>query len=616
MHADRSPRLRPNFSLKPNLQRMKPAFILFLLLSLSALSFANNYATPGTGVRWNLDNLVANAGGDVTFDAGAYNVNDTVFISLNDTLYITSDALVKFAVNSYLDVNGTLIVNPPTGVTFTAQNIAGGYYGMRIDSSNTTVLRKLTIEYAVSLRLNDCRILIDSCVFQYNSPTTTFGNGAIALFRASPVITNCRFLNNQRAAIQGGANINNAPKIINCLFQGNNTLNTNVPQINLGATSDGTDTVRIIGNQILRASTNSGGIGFLPIGNVYAVISHNVIKNNRYGLTFNGGANINALISYNQVDSNNTQGDPNLGGSGISFTGGTAASQQNSIVTGNLFRWNLWGITIQGRSKPNLGNLSNGDTSDDGKNRFIDNTNNTTPHIDLYNNTVDPIYAQNNYWGTNDVSVAETKIFHQPDNALLGLVNYQTILLPVRLSLFTAFRRNGLVLLNWQTAVESGTDRFTVERGYEAGQFLPIGTVNARDGMLPAQTYAFTDSNLLSGRTALYRLKMQDAGGKFSYSSVITVRGEALKGDQVRLYPTLSTGAEPWHLEIMSTKKQLISLQFFDGSGKKLVQAALPVADGMNYITYPPPVGLPWGRLYIMIKAEGFARSFPVFRRF
>ncbi|MBA2760805.1 MAG: hypothetical protein H0U39_02375, partial [Segetibacter sp.] len=78
------------------------------------------------------------------------------------------------------------------------------------------------------------------------------------------------------AAIQGGANIANAPRIIGNLFQGNNTLNLNVPQINLGAT--GNDTVRIMNNQMLRASSNSGGIGFLPLGNANVIITGNVIK--------------------------------------------------------------------------------------------------------------------------------------------------------------------------------------------------------------------------------------------------------------------------------------------------------------------------------------------------
>ena len=595
---------------------MKPLCCTVIFFFVCSVIFANNYHTPGTGVNWNLNDLVANSGGDVTFSDGSYNVNDTVFISLNDALSIKADAVVKFAVNTYLDVNGTLVINPPTGVTFTAQNQAGGYYGVRIDSSNTTVLRKLTFEYAVSLRVSDCNILIDSCIFRYNSPTTLFGNGAVALFRASPVITNCQFVNNQRAAIQGGANINNAPKIINCLFQGNNTLNTNVPQINLGATSDGTDTVKILNNQILRASANSGGIGFLPIGNVYALISGNVIKNNRYGITFNGGSNINALVNYNQIDSNNTQNDPNLGGSGISFSGGTATSQQNSIVTGNLLRWNLWGITIQGRSKPDLGNLTNTDTSDDGKNRFIDNTNASTPNIDLYNNTVDQIFAQNNYWGTNDVNIVETKIFHQPDNRSLGPVNYLNILLPVKLASFAASLRNGVILLSWETAAESG-GLFTVERSFNNGLFDAIGTIAARGGQGLSPVYKFTDGNInLAGRPVLYRLKMVDADGRITYSPVITVRETGgLKAGLVKLYPTTTTGNEPWHLEISSAKSQTITIQLLDVTGRQLVNTGKTLAGGMNYFLCQPPAGLPSGQFYFIIKAEGFVQSVPVFKR-
>ncbi|MBE7169774.1 MAG: hypothetical protein INR73_04245 [Williamsia sp.] len=595
---------------------MKQVYLIGLFLLHFFVVAANNYATPGTGVKWDLDALVANAGGDVTFAAGVYNVNDTVFVSLNDTLFMATNAVVKFAANTYLDVNGTLIINPPTGVTFTAQDPASGFYGMRIDSSNTTVLRKLTFEYAVSLRLSDCSIPIDSCIFRYNSPTTTFGNGAIALFRSNPVITNCQFLNNQRAAIQGGANVNNAPKIVNCLFQGNNTLNTNVPQINLGATSEGTDTVKIIGNRILRASTNSGGIGFLPIGNVYALITGNVIRNNRYGITLNGGANINAMISYNQIDSNNTQNDPNLGGSGISFTGGTATSQQNTIVTGNLIRWNLWGITIQGRAKPDLGNLSNADTSDDGKNRFIDNTNATTPNIDLYNNTADPIFAQNNYWGTNDVGIVETKIFHQPDNRALGFVNYLNILLPLRLASFAAASRNGVVVLSWETSQERDTRLFQVERN-EHGQFLPIGTVAARGGSSASQIYGFTDSSrTLTDQPVLYRLKIQDADGAFSYSPVMTIRdGKGIKTGIVKLYPTLSAAGEPWHLEVRSAKPQTMQILVADATGRQLIQVSKSLAEGMNYITYQPPAALPVGMLYISFKGEGIAQSVSLFRR-
>lgn len=398
-----------------------------LLFSLFIIPNAfGGYNTPGTGVRWNLDNLVSNSGGVVTFAGGVYTINDTVKISKNDTLYITTNATVKFALNKSLAATGVLFIDPPTGVLFTALDTNNRFTCVRIDSNSSTVIRNLTLEYASGgLRIADGSPLIDSCIFRYNNTVTTFQNGTIALFRSNAIIQNCLFMNNSRACIQGGTNIANAPKIYNNVMIGNNLTNTNVPQINLGAT--GTDTCRIIGNQILRASTNSGGVGFSPIGNVFAVVSHNKIINNRYGVTFNGGANINAMVSYNQIDSNNTQNNPNLGGSGIAFSGGSAGSHQNVIVTGNLIRWNLWGITIQQRAKPNIGNVTNADTSDNGKNSFIGNNNGNTPLIDLFNNTIDSIYAQNNYWNTTNIDTAGKRIFDKTDNDTLGIVIYNPI---------------------------------------------------------------------------------------------------------------------------------------------------------------------------------------------
>ncbi|MBN8568643.1 MAG: T9SS type A sorting domain-containing protein, partial [Ignavibacteria bacterium] len=148
--------------------------------------------------------------------------------------------------------------------------------------------------------------------------------------------------------------------------------------------------------------------------------------NNRYGINVQGGNSIKmVLLSYNQLDSNNIQNNPSLGGSGIACSGGTAVSQPNTIITGNLIRWNLWGITIQNRHKPNVGNITNADTTDDGKNVFVNNTNGTTPFIDLYDNSIDSIFAQNNYWNTSNIDSVALKIFDNTDNASLGVV-YRT----------------------------------------------------------------------------------------------------------------------------------------------------------------------------------------------
>jgi len=593
-------------------------FSLSLLISLTSLA---NYNTPGTGVKWSLDDLVTNASSAVSFSSGVYMVNDTITINANDTLAITANATVKFAANTYIYAYyGVLLVTPPNSVLFTAQNTATGYNGLRIEFSNATVLKKLTLEYAVSCRISDCSPTIDSCVFQYNnnSTSTSFGNGAIALFRSSPNITNSKFLNNQRAAIQGGSNISNAPKIIGCYFEGNNTTNQNVPQINLGAS--GPDTTKILNNQILRASTNSGGIGFLPTADLHVVISGNVIKNNRYGLTFTGGSLVNALVSYNVVDSNNTGGNPNTGGSGISFTGGSATSHQNTIVTGNLFRWNLWGITIQNFARPNLGNLNNTDTTDDGKNQFIGNTNTGTPNIDLYNNTVDSIYAQNNYWGTVDPAIAETHIYHYTDAPSLGFVTYLPLydssVVPVKLTGFTATLQKNDVLLKWQTATEINSDYFAIEKSKDGLDFYQVGKVTATGNSSGNIAYSFTDVQALTSGIAYYRLKLVDKDGKSAYSPIVLVKlSKNFQLDITKVYPTRFSGNETINAEILSGKIQTVTIQFVDATGKVLAQVNKGLTEGSNKINFEAAGKLPSGVLYLRFITDDAQQVIPVIKQ-
>lgn len=508
---------------------MKASLLAILICLVSFNSIANQYLTPGTGVKYTLDDLVTNSGGSVTFTGGIYYVIDTVYINKNDTLTIYADATVRYGQNTFLGTkkDGVLLINPPNNVTFTADNLAVGYLGVRLDSSSASVIRKLTMEYAVSFRISDCSPTLDSCILQFNNHlSTTFGNGAISLFRANPIIKNCKFINNKRAAIQGGGNISNAPKIYNNYFFANDTDNENVPQINLGGTSNGSDTAKIIGNTIIGGSLMSGGIGFFPAlgGVTYAIVSNNIIRKNRYGVTFIGGATINSVTSYNIIDSNNIQNLPNSGGSGIAFSGGSSTSQQNSIVTGNIIRANLWGITIQNRSKPNLGNLSNADTTDDGKNQFINNTNAGTPDIDLYNNSVDVIMAENNYWNTDDPAIAEARIFHQADNGSLGLVDYDPILtstvLPVTFSNFNAEKKDRGILLSWQTATEVNTAYFNIQRSADGRTFTNIGKVYAAGNTTTASAYSYYDVDEQQGKQMFYRLQVVDKDGKISYSNI------------------------------------------------------------------------------------------------
>ena len=400
---------------------MKKLFTL-VLLALFANSFAN-YSTPGSGKSWNLDSLVAYSGGNVTLSSGNYLFNDTIVISVSDTVKVTSNATMKFAASVFVDIFGVFIVNAPDSARITAQDTTLKFLGLKFeDQSDGSYLRKLIFEYGNSIRMLDCNITIDNCIIRFNTLNSSFASGAISLFRSNSIITNNKIYRNRRAAIVSGSNIASSPVIENNLIYENDTDNANVPQINFGATASATMIIR--GNTIIGLYTLSGGISFLPTGSIpYVIIENNIIKKNRYGIAIAGG-NSNFYINNNVIDSNNIQGIPAQGGSGINFNG---TATQNSIVTRNIIRGNLWGITIQGTAKPNMGNISNADTTDIGLNEIYGNGN-SGKIFDLFNNTVDSIKAENNFWGSGNADTVETHIFHKTDSTVLGFVDY----LPLR----------------------------------------------------------------------------------------------------------------------------------------------------------------------------------------
>jgi hypothetical protein len=389
--------------------------LLFIGLLLATHTSYAQYNTPGTGRSWTLDSLVAVSSGTVTFSNGAYTLNAQLKVALNDTIQIAENGTLRMAAGVDIRVLGTLILQAPD--SFVVQPAVAGqsFAGIEINASNATVLRKLHFYQGGSIRLLNSSILVDSCRF-IGCNTTTASN-ALNLFQSSPLIRHSYFGFNAGSAIGGGGNINNAPTILSCRFEANVTANTNRPQINMGAS--GNDTLRIIGCTITGASTLSGGIGVFPVGSQALLrIEQNIIENNRYGIVCQSGP-IRGFIRNNVISNNNIQNNPLQGGSGLNFNGGSTIQV---LVQENFITGNLWGITIQGTAKPNIGDLRNSITNI-GLNTFASNGNGgITYHI--YNNTPDTIWAQNNSFGTVDSLAIEATLFHKPDQASLGMLMF------------------------------------------------------------------------------------------------------------------------------------------------------------------------------------------------
>ena len=403
---------------------MKQLFTAFFILL--GVTFAQaQFVTPGDGTTYTMDDLVDASGGVVTFEGDSYHIHNDLTISASDVLEILEDLTVKTASGKRIIINGTLIVDPPEEVIFTAINPMTPFLGFRFDgATNNTLMRNAIVEYAGGMQLLDTDMLFDTCTIRYFDMSNT--SAAINLFNSSPVIKNSVFLENAGAAIGSGANIQTSPQILNNSLISNGTANTNRPQINLGPSA--ADTLKIVGNYIEGEYTMAGAIAVsnsFAVGNTVALIEDNVMINNRYGVTIQGGS-ITAIIHNNQIIDNNIQGQPMLGGSGINLVG---SATNMSYIKNNIISGNLWGITIQNNAQANIGEIGNELT---GYNVFEDNGNSGIIYA-LYNNTPGAIMAQNNYWGTDDESVAADYIVDQADDPSLGPVTFLPIWVPENL---------------------------------------------------------------------------------------------------------------------------------------------------------------------------------------
>ncbi|MEZ5081906.1 MAG: T9SS type A sorting domain-containing protein [Bacteroidales bacterium] len=424
----------------------------FILIWFSQIACAQ-YISPGTGVVWDFDDLVEHAQGAFVFDS-SYKMVDDITISANDTLRHAVNAMMVIEEAMLMTIEGVLQLTPPDSIVISQANQEQFFKGFRFENSASSIMDKCIIHRGGGIKLVYSDVLFTNCKFRENS--TLNCTGTIDLFHSSPDIVNCEFMNNQGPAVLSAANGESSPYIYNNLMYRNNTLNTNMPQINLG-TSDGVLPIRIIKNTVEGFYTNSGGIAITTLagGSVECIIDSNMIFNNRYGITAYG-FDINSIISNNEIYDNNIENLPMQGGSGINYWGGTS---NTSMVFKNKIYGNLWGITITGDALPNLGQIDP-DTINIGHNKFFDNGNNEEIFA-LYNNTPNAIYAENNYWGYYDQDSVENVIFHYPDDETLGFVDY----LPYVDTLLTSYRE--LIPKNIYVFPNPANNYFIIERPEE-----------------------------------------------------------------------------------------------------------------------------------------------------
>ncbi len=400
---------------------------------VAATTFAG-YTTPNTGVNWNLDSLVGYSSGTLTGTFPNYTLNDTLTIAANDRVTLRPGSVVSitqgtgkgFTVLGSFRAVGTI----SDSIIFKGSvDSAGWYRGFRIEDS--AVDTACVISYCRIMNATEAVHCLNSSPTISNCLFTKNNANAVRLFAANPTVRNCVFTFNRQSAIT--ANSNSSPLIENNIFSHNNYQNTG-PRNAIAVGGQGNNSPTIRGNEIFnRDYFRAGAIGLSTLGSTdicNPIIENNYMHDNSFGVAttaFSPGGTIQPIIRYNRIENNRINPDPQVSGSGITMEAGGPSNAP--IITGNLIKGNYWGITCRSSTglanspRPNIGNLGNADTSDDGWNIF-DNNNNGGVIYQLYNNGTQDLLAQNNYWGSSDSLTVEQWIVHRPDSAVFGRVNY------------------------------------------------------------------------------------------------------------------------------------------------------------------------------------------------
>ena len=138
--------------------------------------------------------------------------------------------------------------------------------------------------------------------------------------------------------------------------------------------------------------------------------------------------------------------------------------------------------------------------------------------------------------------------------------------LPVQVISFNAQLRGSSAILNWNTTAEVNLSHYQIERSTSNNNWALVGSIFAKGAT--NNNYQFTDANLSTGKY-LYRLKIIDKDGSFSYSNIIVL--EVSSKNQFVLnqnYPNPVKGNTQLSYQISTDGK--VRIELFTQDGRKV----------------------------------------------
>lgn len=390
--------------------------LCLIVFFLTAPALAD-YTTPGTGVDWTMDDLVANSAGAVTGTGGAYEVLASVFVAQTDRLEIAAGSTLTFVDTTGdigLEINGILsaIGTIQDPILFTGSVATPGSW-RGLDYRDAVAGSDFHLQFCEISYADEGLDIFGADATVWYSEIHHCLSKALDISSGNGNFHTIYFHDNQQRTVT--MTLSSSPNIANCNFENNNVENSSpYPYINIGL--QGTNSPYIHGNTIIGSGNQmSGGISVWALSE--AEISSNRIEGCGYGiLCYSTGAN--PTIYGNEIIDNNIHPDQLNWGFGIACNGNNAPTVGHNLITGHWY-----GVAVINGGQPDLGDFAGGDPFLTGGNRIYDNGLGGQVY-GLYNNTPLPQMAQGNWWGGPLEQDVEDAIYHQPDDPTLGLVDY------------------------------------------------------------------------------------------------------------------------------------------------------------------------------------------------
>ncbi len=161
-------------------------------------------------------------------------------------------------------------------------------------------------------------------------------------------------------------------------------------------------------------------------------------------------------------------------------------------------------------------------------------------------------------------------------------VIYTAGIVPIKLTNFSAIKKNNDAILNWQVSnQDANSNYFELQRSFNGTDFKKVGRVDVNLGSGLAGSYAFTDVNAAALRSTIlyYRLKMVDKDEKSTLSAIKNIR-LTKKSFGVNVYPNPARQFSTVNIDLENESSIILSLT--DVSGKLLQKTQFNGFKGLN----------------------------------